>query len=115
MAEEQQTVPGPLVIIFPLVPGMTDHLDEGTSLLDLGCGSGRAIILMAARFRTARFMGYDLSGDALRTRRARRRELGLDNARFEAARPDHLGVDAEPQAFARSRLSTRCTTRRARA
>ena len=45
MAEESaQTVLSVLFShILPLVPGMSERLEEGASLLDLGCGRGRAL------------------------------------------------------------------------
>src|SRR5262245_57762849 len=47
MAEESaQTVLSVLLShILPLVPGMAESLDEGATLLDLGCGRGRALAL----------------------------------------------------------------------
>ncbi len=59
MAEESaQTV---LCVLFshilPLVPGMIEHLDAGGSLLDLGCGRGRALVMLAERFPKSTFQG----------------------------------------------------------
>ena len=52
MAEESaQTVLSVLFShILPLVPGMAERLEEGASLLDLGCGRGRALLMLAERF-----------------------------------------------------------------
>jgi len=102
MAEESaQTVLSVLFShILPLVPGMTERLDEGASLLDLGCGRGRALLLLAERFPRSRFLGYDLSGDAISHATAQAEERGLDNVGFVQRDLSTFDVDAEPEAFA---------------
>ena len=44
---------------------MTERLEDGASLLDLGCGRGRALLMLAERFPASTFQGYDLSADAI--------------------------------------------------
>jgi 2-polyprenyl-3-methyl-5-hydroxy-6-metoxy-1,4-benzoquinol methylase len=102
MAEESnQTVLSVLFShILPLVPGMTERLDEGASLLDLGCGRGRALLEFAERFPNSTFQGYDLSTDAIAYARATAAERGLENASFEQRDLSSFDVDAEPEAFA---------------
>ena len=102
MAEESaQTVLSVLFShILPLVPGMTERLEEGASLLDLGCGRGRALAILAERFPKSTFRGYDLSVDAIRYAKARADELGLENVSFEQRDLSTFDVDAEPEAFA---------------
>jgi 2-polyprenyl-3-methyl-5-hydroxy-6-metoxy-1,4-benzoquinol methylase len=79
MAEDSgQTVVAVLIgKILPLVPGLVESLRQGIDVLDVGCGSGRALNLMAATFPASRFTGYDLSEEAVRiaTGEAQRREL----------------------------------------
>jgi cyclopropane fatty-acyl-phospholipid synthase-like methyltransferase len=70
--------------ILPLVPGLTDRLEEGIDVLDVGCGSGRALNLLARRFPNSRFVGYDFSEEAIARARAEAREHGTTNVRFEA-------------------------------
>ena len=86
MAEESaQTVLSVLMShILPLVPGMVERLEEGSSLLDLGCGRGRALLLLADRFPASTFQGYDLSVDAIAYASAEAATGGLENVRFEA-------------------------------
>jgi len=67
--------------ILPLVPGLTERLEEGIDVLDVGCGSGRALNLMAREFPNSRFVGYDISEEAIA--RAKIRDNGADNVRFE--------------------------------
>ncbi len=102
MAEESaQTVLSVLFShILPLVPGMAERLEEGASLLDLGCGRGRALLMLAERFPASSFLGYDLSTDAVAFGRAQAIERGLRNVTFEQRDLSTFDVDAEPEAFA---------------
>src|SRR5215210_623837 len=72
MAEESsQTVVAALTDhILPLVPGLSKRLEEGIDVLDVGCGSGRAMNLMARKFPNSRFLGYDFSKEAIARARA---------------------------------------------
>ena len=102
MAEESaQTVLSVLSShILPLVPGMAERLEEGgASLLDLGCGRGRALLLMAERFPASVFQGYDLSADAIAYASAEAAAGGLANVRFEARDLSTFDRDADPDAF----------------
>ena len=47
--------------ILPLVPGLTEKLQTGIAVAEIGCGSGHAINLMARAFANSRFTGYDFS------------------------------------------------------
>jgi SAM-dependent methyltransferase len=99
--ESNQTVLSVLFShILPLVPGMTERLEEGARLLDLGCGRGRALLLLADRFPRSRFLGYDLSKDAIAHAAAQAAERGLDNVEFVQRDLSTFDVDAEPEAFA---------------
>lgn len=101
MAEESaQTVLSVLFShILPLVPGMAERLEEGASLLDLGCGRGRALLLLAERFPASSFRGYDLSSDAIAYATTQARERGLENVTFEQRDLSTFDVDADPEAF----------------
>jgi SAM-dependent methyltransferase len=101
MAEESaQTVLSVLFShILPLVPGMAESLEEGSSLLDLGCGRGRALLLMGERFPASSFLGYDLSGDAIAYASAQATERDLSNVRFEQRDLSTFAADADPEAF----------------
>ena len=85
MAEESnQTVISALIdAILPLVPDKLSALREGTEVLDIGCGSGRAINLMAAHFPVSRFSGYDFSEEAIAFARSESERMRLGNTRFE--------------------------------
>ncbi len=85
MAEDSgQTVVSALIdSILPIVPGLVDRLKSGIDVLDVGCGSGRALNLMAKSFPNSRFTGYDLSREAISTAAAEADKLNLKNSRFE--------------------------------
>jgi SAM-dependent methyltransferase len=102
MAEESaQTVLSVLFShILPLVPGMSERLEAGASLLDLGCGRGRALLMLAERFPASTFRGYDLSTDAIAFAGEQAHERGLENVSFEQRDLSSFDVDAEPEAFA---------------
>ncbi len=68
--------------ILPLVPGLTARLGEGIDVLDVGCGRGRALMLMAGWFPRSRLVGYDLSAEALGWARAEAGRQGLANLDF---------------------------------
>jgi methylase of polypeptide subunit release factors len=98
MAEESaQTVLSVLFShILPLVSGMERQLEEGASLLDLGCGRGRALLLLAERFPSSAFLGYDLSPDAIVFATAQAAERGLTTPASSSA-TEHPDVDAGPK------------------
>lgn len=102
MAEESaQTVLSVLFShILPLVPGMSERLEYGASLLDLGCGRGRALLMLAERFPASTFVGYDLSTDAIAFASEQARERGRENVSFQQRDLSSFDVDAEPEAFA---------------
>lgn len=84
MAEEsEQTVVGGLHDhILPLIPGLAQQLESGIDVLDVACGAGRAMIELARAFPRSRFVGIDMSHEAIVTARAN--AAGLANVRFEA-------------------------------
>jgi SAM-dependent methyltransferase len=85
MAEDsgQSVLPALFEHILPLVPGLTARLEAGISVLDVGCGVGKALLLMAAAYPRSRFTGYDFSQEAIARARAEAAALDLDNVRFE--------------------------------
>ena len=85
MAEDSaQTVVAALFdSILPLAPGLDSRLTAGIDVLDVGCGQGRALVEMAARYPSSRFTGYDLSREAIGRARQGVKEKGLANLSFE--------------------------------
>lgn len=97
MAEESgQTVVSALhEHILPLAPGLVDSLKKGVRVLDVGCGSGRAINELARTFPNSQFVGYDLCKETVERARAEARACKLKNARFERRDVTYFGEDEQ--------------------
>src|SRR5204863_2707628 len=78
-----------------LVPGITERLEAGIDVVDIGCGEGYAINLMAARFPNSRFWGWDFSTEAVATGAKQAADKGLKNATFEVK--DAATIDGSKQ------------------
>jgi len=85
--------------ILPLVPGLADELKDGIRVLDVGCGRGRIMIRLAELFPRSRFVGMDLSMDAIAAARSEASARGLRNIEFAAVDASDLDEKAEPAAF----------------
>jgi SAM-dependent methyltransferase len=68
----------------PAYTGLAEALTRGVDVADVGCGSGQALIVLARAFPLSRFIGYDLSADAVARARENAEEAGVaDRVRFE--------------------------------
>ena len=85
MAEDSgQTVVSALFDhILPLIPGLTEALQQGIDVLDVGCGCGRALNKLAVAFPNSRFTGYDFSGEAIANANTEAQLRKLNNIQFE--------------------------------
>jgi 2-polyprenyl-3-methyl-5-hydroxy-6-metoxy-1,4-benzoquinol methylase len=94
MAEESaQTVVAALTdCILPLADGLAEQLERGIDVLDIGCGSGRAICRLAAEFPNSRFVGFDLCPSAVKAGQGEAKRQHLTNVRFEARDVTKLGA-----------------------
>lgn len=81
--------------VIPLT-GMADALGRGIDVLDVGCGRGHAVNLLARAFPRSRFTGYDFSEEGIAAAAAEAQALGNTNARFAARDVAALG---EPEAY----------------
>ena len=70
--------------VIALAPGLTERLHEGAEVVDVGCGQGHAVNVLAKAFPNSNFAGFDFSPGAVAAGRAEAEALGLTNARFEA-------------------------------
>jgi len=86
----QRVVPFLFRRVLPLVPDLVDRLARGIDVLDLGCGSGRVVALMATEFPNSRFTGFDCSTEAIESAQAQASKLS--NARFEVRDASSLGI-----------------------
>ncbi len=62
---------------LPAMPQVIANLTEGGSSLDVGCGSGRAALAIAAAFPKARVFGFDAHPGSLERARANAMAAGL--------------------------------------
>jgi len=85
--------------ILPLVPGVPEQLERGARALDAGCGSGRILNRLAKLFPKSRFVGMDLSNEALRAARDEASGKGLNNVEFLAIDLSDFDRTAEPESF----------------
>ncbi len=69
--------------VLPLIPGLKEKMANGIKVLDIGCGHGHAINVMAQNFPNSSFTGYDLVPDSIREARKEMEEYELNNVRFE--------------------------------
>jgi 2-polyprenyl-3-methyl-5-hydroxy-6-metoxy-1,4-benzoquinol methylase len=83
--------------ILPLVPGLQERLERGIRVLDVGCGQGRIIRRLAELFPRSRFVGVDLSRDAVSF--ARQEAKGLDNVEYHVRDVSDFHETADPDAF----------------
>ena len=83
--ESNQTVIAPLIDqTLPLIPGIKEKLEEGIDVLDVGCGSGFALVHLAKEFPNSNFTGYDLSQEAVNRGNAHAADHGLTNVELIA-------------------------------
>ena len=85
--------------ILPLDPGLIVILNNGIRVLDVGCGRGYALRLMAKRFPRSQFVGYDLSDEAIEFGTKAARDEGLENIVFESQDLTSFDKDAPEHAF----------------
>lgn len=85
--------------ILELVPGLTDRLERGLRVVDVGCGRGRALNEMAGWFPNSTFVGYELSEEAVAYARDTAARRGLANVTFHVQDAARL-AEVEPQGAA---------------
>jgi 2-polyprenyl-3-methyl-5-hydroxy-6-metoxy-1,4-benzoquinol methylase len=97
MAEESnQTVVNALEDhILQLVPGITQKLEAGIDVADIGCGMGRALNHMAKLYPNSRFTGFDLCEEAIVLAEMEAAELGLENISYTTTDATTLAGDGQ--------------------
>jgi 2-polyprenyl-3-methyl-5-hydroxy-6-metoxy-1,4-benzoquinol methylase len=85
--------------ILPLVPGLTERLTAGIRVLDVGCGRGRILHRLAELYPHSRFIGMDLSQEAIEHARAEAARQGLRNIEFVAVDLSNFDETAESEGF----------------
>jgi SAM-dependent methyltransferase len=74
---------GLIDVNLPVVDGLVDRLRAGIDVLDVGCGHGHAVNLIADAFPASRITGIDISEQGIAAAKAEAARLRLTNARFE--------------------------------
>jgi SAM-dependent methyltransferase len=83
---------------LPTTSSMIERLEQGASVADVGCGSGRAMLQLANRYPRSRFVGFDRFEPVVARAMARAEAAGLlDRVRFEvrsveAGLPERYGL-----------------------
>jgi SAM-dependent methyltransferase len=71
---------------LPALHGVTDKLQAGASVADIGCGHGASTIIMAQAFGRSTFLGTDMHEPSIAAARKAAAEAGVaQRARFEVA------------------------------
>lgn len=69
---------------IPALTGVEEKLRAGATVIDVGCGHGAPLLLLAEAFPRSRFIGYDVHAGSVEIARQRATEAGLaDRIRFE--------------------------------
>jgi 2-polyprenyl-3-methyl-5-hydroxy-6-metoxy-1,4-benzoquinol methylase len=85
--------------ILPLAPGLIGRLAMGIRVLDAGCGRGRILTRLATLYPRSRFVGMDLSGEAIDHARSEAARAGLNNVEFLVADLTDFDRTAQTGAF----------------
>ena len=82
-----------LPTVLPAVEGLVPRLQAGAKVVDIGCGAGSAVLLMAKAFPHSNFHGFDISQFALARAALKLEESGLHNAAFDDPRDVAMPAD----------------------
>ena len=82
-----------LPTVLPALEGIVDRLTSGARVVDVGCGAGGAVLLMAEAFPRSSFVGYDISHHALERAEQKRAAAGVANAHFYDPRQAPMPTD----------------------
>lgn len=85
--------------ILPLVPDLEEGLSKGIRMLDVGCGRGRILNRLASLYPASRFVGMDLSQDAIAFATQAASSAGSENIEFHAADLSDFDQTAETASF----------------
>ena len=76
--------------VLPALNNISNLLQQGAQVADVGCGAGGAVLLMAKAFPTSTFTGYEISQYALDRAAQKLSDAKLTNAFFNDARTNPL-------------------------
>ena len=67
---------------IPSIKGLTERLEKGAKCLDIGCGMGSPSLILAAKFPSSEFIGYDMAEETVTAENVEAEKHGLKNAKF---------------------------------
>jgi len=70
---------------LPSLGGVTDKLEGGAKVADIGCGYGSSTVLMAQQYPKSTFVGFDFHEPSILKAREQAAAQGLTNVTFEVA------------------------------
>jgi SAM-dependent methyltransferase len=82
-----------LSVVLPAMDRVVERLADGVNVVDIGCGAGGAVLLMAKAFPKSTFVGYDISFYALDRAEEKKVEAGVANATFLDPRDSPIPID----------------------
>jgi 2-polyprenyl-3-methyl-5-hydroxy-6-metoxy-1,4-benzoquinol methylase len=71
--------------VLPGLDGVTERLEAGATVADIGCGSGVALLTLAEAYPRSRFHGFDSSHHAIDRARHHAAETGAQRVEFHLA------------------------------
>ncbi len=77
-------------VILPSLDGVVPKLEAGATVVDVGCGGGVTLTILAAAFPQARCVGYDPSPSAIAHAREQAEAAGVTNVEFVVAGGEDL-------------------------
>ncbi|QRM34315.1 class I SAM-dependent methyltransferase [Microvirga sp. VF16] len=80
---------------LPTLSGVTDKLEKGAKVADIGCGHGHSTVLMAKAYPESSFWGFDVHEGSIEIARRVAQEAGVEErVSFEVANADeYVGRD----------------------
>jgi SAM-dependent methyltransferase len=80
---------------LPSLSGVTDKLEKGAKVADIGCGHGHSTVLMAKAYPESHFWGFDVHEGSIEIARRIAREAGVEGrVSFEVANAlEYVGHD----------------------
>ncbi|HMB70834.1 MAG TPA: class I SAM-dependent methyltransferase [bacterium] len=70
---------------IPALDGVHEKLERGAHVADVGCGRGASTLILAERYPSSTFVGFDPHGPSILEANLQAKEAGLTNVRFEKA------------------------------
>lgn len=79
--------------VLPTLNGLSDELDKGAKVADIGCGAGGLSLLLGKTFPNSEVIGYDISQFALDRANERLKNDQLTNVKFLDPRINPIEAD----------------------